>query len=865
MKRSLIILALLAVAAVAVAAPSTIGNLPPYDRVLDLGKTLGIGSGGYALSFNTAPLGLDVRSCGAKGDGTTNDAPAFQSCIDAMSSGSSVGRVLRVPCGNYRLASTVSVQRQIVLQGETGSGWFSCSVLKPDKNVTALRITRPSTSIDGQRGDWSSVRDISIQYPASAAAEWQASHAYSLNDLVVSKAIGANLSYVYTMQATIPGTSGASEPDWNAVTPIGSNTFAEGATVVDGGVTWTLRIIAGVRLDARASLEHLYVEGSPGNGILVLADSGWTPTTNANNFKVSDTLVQNSKLSGLHVQGSDVNAGYVLGLDTSSNRLWGVNDISFLGNTYVACHSATNGSSIAGPESGWYGGAYRFNNPNARTVVDSCYSESGQPPSEGVGPGVVINGLHGAGWSDGNTFADDTTFTRYNAGQVLAGSVTFQDPRSGVNNGGARTELPATGPYFIGFKSNADTSGVSFASNSSGSYPGWWAWRHANVDANTFMAFSSSAADVGGGYVYFPRGMFLGGQGGGRPILESGIAKPSLASWSTPLSLLGSLRINIETHQQYNLAGQGIFGWQNTGNGSPAALGVQTIRWDNWGHSNQIDTTAGVGAPLAIDWTNHAGTLITNTGATAKVYVNLQDSTGVPADYRMSTIEFYVADSDGLRIVAPSGRSFQQGAYTGATAGYLESTTVGSHIKLRMLGLYSSPTFEVVSHTGTWTDGTVTLDTLTSAELAARLTDETGGGVAVFSVSPTITSATLSGGTDVQGTMSITGQAWSAMPADNAPSGTTETIDWNDGNGQTLDLGSASGNVTLTFSNPHAGASYVLKVTQGVTPRTVTWPVAVKWPGGVAPTLTAVNGAKDLCAFFYVASEYLASCTLDHQ
>lgn len=961
MKRMLFVLApLLAIAAISAAAP-TVGNLPPYDRTLDVGKTLGISAAGYALSFVGAAQGFDVRDCGAKGDGTTDDAPAFQSCINAMSSASSIGRTLRVPCGNYRLASSVSVQRQIVMQGETGSGWFSCSALKPDKGVTALRITRPSTSIDGQRGDWSSIRDISIQYPGGAATEWAATTAYALGDLVVSTT-GSSLSYLYTMEATTPGTSGSSEPDWDATTPIGSNTLAEGATVSDGSVTWTIRIIAGVRLDARASLEHLYIVGSPGNGVIVLADSTWTPTTNANNFKIADSVVSGSNISGLHVQGADANAGYVQGLDVSTNRLWGVNDVSFLGNTYVACHAATNGAH-SGAESTWYGGPYRFNNANARTVVDGCYSETDQAPSEGVGPGVVIGGLHGAGWSDGNTFAADTTFTRVNAGEMFAQTITFKNPITSLNTQGAQTQLPGSSSYFMNWKTTADTSGVSFGSTSAGGYPGWWAWRHANLDSRTFMAFSSSAAAQGGGFVYFPRGIFLGGQNAYIGWLETGDAKPSLSSWATPTAYTGALRINQTVHTQHDQPNQGIFGWQNIGSGSPNAIAVQTIRWDNWGHTNQLDITNGVGSPLAIDWTLHAGTLLTNTGATEKVYVELQDSTGVPSDFRMSTIEMLVTDSDGIRIVAPSGRSFQHGAYTSATGGYLESTTIGSWIKLRMLGVYSSPTFEVIGYSGSWSDGSASLGQLTSAELAALVTDETGtAGSVVFSGSPTLTGTvsidassgsgpavdltcnatsaclqldtqsapstcsvgqvyadvigdiysctasdtwtglgmqnaslsqfasttsaqlasvlsdetgtgaavfsaapSLTGAVGVSGTLGVTGQTYVAVPATITTTGTSFDVDWNDGNGQAFDAQGSTGNLTVTFSNPIAGASYVLKLIQGSTARMYTWPGTVKWPSGAAPTVTTTDDGIDVVTCFYDGTNYLCSFTLDYQ
>jgi len=61
-----------------------------------------------------------------------------------------------------------------------------------------------------------------------------------------------------------------------------------------------------------------------------------------------------------------------------------------------------------------------------------------------------------------------------------------------------------------------------------------------------------------------------------------------------------------------------------------------------------------------------------------------------------------------------------------------------------------------------------------------------------------------------------------------APSGTTETIDFNNGKVVNLSLASASGNVTLTLNNPIAGAEYDIYVTQGATARQLIFPGTVK-------------------------------------
>lgn len=87
-------------------------------------------------------------------------------------------------------------------------------------------------------------------------------------------------------------------------------------------------------------------------------------------------------------------------------------------------------------------------------------------------------------------------------------------------------------------------------------------------------------------------------------------------------------------------------------------------------------------------------------------------------------------------------------------------------------------------------------------------------------------------------------------------SGTSMTIDWNDGSVQHVTL---TGNCTFTFSNGQSGGRYTLLLKQDTTGgRTVTWPSSVRWPGATAPTLSASSSATDYVGFVYnsVDSKY---------
>lgn len=88
------------------------------------------------------------------------------------------------------------------------------------------------------------------------------------------------------------------------------------------------------------------------------------------------------------------------------------------------------------------------------------------------------------------------------------------------------------------------------------------------------------------------------------------------------------------------------------------------------------------------------------------------------------------------------------------------------------------------------------------------------------------------------------------------PSGTTATLDFDNGTIQTLDLGSATGDVTITLSNPETGGLYLVYIIQGATPRALTWPASVKWPQGQSIILSQGNDEKDFVLMQYDGTDY---------
>ena len=101
------------------------------------------------------------------------------------------------------------------------------------------------------------------------------------------------------------------------------------------------------------------------------------------------------------------------------------------------------------------------------------------------------------------------------------------------------------------------------------------------------------------------------------------------------------------------------------------------------------------------------------------------------------------------------------------------------------------------------------------------------------------------------------GNIGNQIPAVMIPTGTTQTVNWNNGNRQVIDLATATGPVTLTFDNPLPGAVYILKGIQGPIARDFLYPAAVRWAGGVPPVVSVANDAVDLFAWLFDGTLFL--------
>lgn len=187
--------------------------------------------------------------------------------------------------------------------------------------------------------------------------------------------------------------------------------------------------------------------GEDGFHINCTAGSGGYAEGNANSFYLANCQAQYNRGSGFLTAGNDANAGTINSCSAISNGGCGFKEYSFLGNTYIQCHSRDNGVSdptrgngatgtcrhqadcyyvVAGQESAagttipgtnnnvwrkfsghpecrtwsagmsWTVGSPYATNPanvNGRNIFLGCYAEGSQAPVQATYPTLILGGL----------------------------------------------------------------------------------------------------------------------------------------------------------------------------------------------------------------------------------------------------------------------------------------------------------------------------------------------------------------------------------------------------------------------------------------------------------------------------------------
>jgi hypothetical protein len=241
----------------------------------------------------------------------------------------------------------------------------------------------------------------------------------------------------------------------------------------------------GIQLRGRATMRNLYIRGVSQNGVHIVVTAGGELDGNANNWFAENINIEWCGGHGFYTSGADANAGTGIAINAAHNGGFGIYDGSFLGNTYVSCHTATNGvlgltetpntvtsyvtyggnrysvvigqavaASTTTPgtnEAIWAyqgsggvhstcptwvsgttyreGGAYAATDSNARNIFIGCYSESDQGVSQISPPAMCVGGLLASGTSSISITPHLSTST--NGGFTMTDAVAVVGYRDG--------------------------------------------------------------------------------------------------------------------------------------------------------------------------------------------------------------------------------------------------------------------------------------------------------------------------------------------------------------------------------------------------------------------------------------------------
>lgn len=141
----------------------------------------------------------------------------------------------------------------------------------------------------------------------------------------------------------------------------------------------------GIRARAQCILNNVHVQGYAEEGIFIQAavGGGGAFEGNCNLSSVTNARIQNCGGHGMFVDSADANACLFSRIDATFNGGFGIYESSFLGNTWVQCHSDFNGL-----------GGYKSDSAVASVFI-SPYAEGGQPDNEFSDTALIVGGIVG--------------------------------------------------------------------------------------------------------------------------------------------------------------------------------------------------------------------------------------------------------------------------------------------------------------------------------------------------------------------------------------------------------------------------------------------------------------------------------------
>ena len=272
-----------------------------------------------------------------------------------------------------------------------------------------------------------------IYFPATTSNRWYFSQGIVINKPIRIIGQGPSSSLYATNTGTVldfaADKTGITVNSYNSVganpggTPAGNWCEVAHLSIVSrGGTAGTSNGGTGISCDGilirgpGTRITNVWADSFKRNGVRIAAGigSGGVTEGNANLWYLNDVHCLRNGSDGLYVDGLDANAGLALKVNCSNNLGYGIVDSSFLGNTYIGCH--TDGNTL---------GPIFTDDANAQSVFIGCYAETGEASI--VSPTIVIGGL---GSASNRISSTSTAF-------VLGGGGAYRAPYKYLNTKGA--------------------------------------------------------------------------------------------------------------------------------------------------------------------------------------------------------------------------------------------------------------------------------------------------------------------------------------------------------------------------------------------------------------------------------------------
>ncbi|MEU2587246.1 glycosyl hydrolase family 28-related protein [Streptomyces avermitilis] len=338
---------------------------------------------------------LNVLDFGAAGDGKTDDTDALQDALDcAMRLGKmtdeplSDGKVVYLPPGDYLITKPLVVSNGCILEGAgfgfRGTSRIIADVKSGDFNLsTRTNPLEPPThvppippGIGGSIGRVGVGAGETVYCAIALTGYWTDLPDRGRADYAVLRQ--------FTLESRPLHRRGTTEPELHPAPQM------DGVRVLAHG-PW---------------IEKVRIAGFRRNGITIYASypPGFTPVVNANLTQIRDCLIYGNGQHGLDIgsEGKDnTNTMLVMNVSATDNGRDGIHDASYLGCTFVSCHTDTNKHRNISSES-----------DGAWSVFVGCYAEVDAP--------VVFKGGHIAVVGGDMDITPDSTYWGY--GAVRGGS-----------------------------------------------------------------------------------------------------------------------------------------------------------------------------------------------------------------------------------------------------------------------------------------------------------------------------------------------------------------------------------------------------------------------------------------------------------